>query len=91
MKGPQHLADRSFIQHTLSDNSFILGKRYKLKSGKPVDFPLKTWRISDSNRSPQTCHACALPDELIPHYLWIANIGGMMIETKKAFGFWYEV
>lgn len=24
------------------------------------------WRISDSNRSPQTCHACALPDELIP-------------------------
>lgn len=26
-----------------------------------------SWRISDSNRSPQTCHACALPDELIPH------------------------
>ena len=24
------------------------------------------WRIPGSNRSPQTCHACALPDELIP-------------------------
>ncbi len=24
------------------------------------------WRISGSNRPPQTCHACALPDELIP-------------------------
>ena len=29
---------------------------------------MKKWRISDSNRSPQTCHACALPDELIPLY-----------------------
>ena len=28
----------------------------------------KTWRIPGSNRSPLTCHASALPDELIP--LW---------------------
>lgn len=25
------------------------------------------WRISVSNRSPQPCKGCALPDELIPH------------------------
>jgi hypothetical protein len=26
------------------------------------------WRIPGSNRSPLTCHASALPDELIPHW-----------------------
>ncbi len=35
----------------------------------PVHFSavsFEEWRISGSNRPPQTCHACALPDELIP-------------------------
>lgn len=27
------------------------------------------WSISDSNRSPQHCQRCALPDELIPHII----------------------
>ena len=35
----------------------------------PISYVEKWWRISDSNRSPQTCHACALPDELIPQNL----------------------
>ncbi len=42
----------------------------KIKKPRIARFFYFGWRIAGSNRSPQTCHACALPDELIPHVIF---------------------
>ncbi len=50
----------------ISQLARVAGKEKSEHKDKNISVSSLLWRISDSNRSPQTCHACALPDELIP-------------------------
>lgn len=43
---------------------------YKQKNAAWSGSRFLLWSIADSNRLPQHCQCCALPDELIPHYFF---------------------
>ena len=51
---------------------YILASGWRLYGASPLllhVYPVNLWTVPGSNRSPQLCHSCALPDELTAQIL----------------------